>query len=491
MQKSILVIFLVDDEADRPRTGEQEDDRVDPGDVVGQKQKSAARQPLRADRGDAIDHPRERHSKETQGALGGGNWRHRFMIYNRRVAHCNRQFDERPETRKPNGRLHSRSPYSSRSIFLITSIARFSRRSSRIRATFFSRQRIRMRWRSVERSAAHFLSPTCSARRILGWLSDRFSRWFIVGCAVILWSLASGGHRGSRSLSACFLHAHSGRNRRGRLRPGRAHHSGRPLSARDARTNSGALLRGHSGGQRAWLCFRRSSPDQLPFCSGGGTMALRILLRSDSGSSSRGLLSLSTRPARRILGFARNDSGPSARITAALVRTRSYVLNCAAQTAMTFALGGIGFWVAAYLKFRGQPASATQIFGVIIAGTGLVSTLAGGWLGDRLRARISGSYFLVSGCGMLLACPFFIAMLFIPFPRAWWLMARLGFLFVPEYRPVEHRPGECCSTEGSRDRLCAQHSCDSRAWRRFGLSHHRLHVPDIRIGRSRFSLSRE
>ena len=26
----------------------------------------------------------------------------------------------------------------------------------------------------------------------LGWLSDRFSRWLIVGIAVILWSLASG-----------------------------------------------------------------------------------------------------------------------------------------------------------------------------------------------------------------------------------------------------------------------------------------------------------
>ena len=26
----------------------------------------------------------------------------------------------------------------------------------------------------------------------LGWLSDRFSRWLIIGSAVILWSLASG-----------------------------------------------------------------------------------------------------------------------------------------------------------------------------------------------------------------------------------------------------------------------------------------------------------
>jgi MFS transporter, Spinster family, sphingosine-1-phosphate transporter len=98
---------------------------------------------------------------------------------------------------------------------------------------------------------------------------------------------------------------------------------------------------------------------------------------------------------------------------------------------MTFAVAGIGFWVAAYLKFRGQPASSTQIFGIIIAGAGLVSTLVGGWLGDRLRTRIPGAYFLVSGCGMLLACPVFVAMLFTPFPQAWWLLgASVFFLFL-------------------------------------------------------------
>ncbi len=98
---------------------------------------------------------------------------------------------------------------------------------------------------------------------------------------------------------------------------------------------------------------------------------------------------------------------------------------------MTFALGGIGFWVAAYLKFRGLPASSTQTFGALIAATGLVSTLVGGSLGDRLRARIPGSYFLVSGCGMLLACPLFIAMLYTPFPLAWWFMGgSVFFMFL-------------------------------------------------------------
>ena len=38
-----------------------------------------------------------------------------------------------------------------------------------------------------------FLVTYMVAAPALGWLADRFSRWIIVGCAVLLWSLASGG----------------------------------------------------------------------------------------------------------------------------------------------------------------------------------------------------------------------------------------------------------------------------------------------------------
>ena len=107
-----------------------------------------------------------------------------------------------------------------------------------------------------------------------------------------------------------------------------------------------------------------------------------------------------------------------------LFRTRSYVFNTLAGTAFTFALGGLGFWVAAYLRYRGQPASGKAIFGAMTAVAGLISTLLGGWLADRLRPRFAASYFLVSGVGMLLAFPFFVAALFVPFPAAW------GFMFV-------------------------------------------------------------
>jgi MFS transporter, Spinster family, sphingosine-1-phosphate transporter len=50
---------------------------------------------------------------------------------------------------------------------------------------------------------------------------------------------------------------------------------------------------------------------------------------------------------------------------------------------------------------------------------GLTATLLGGYVGDKLRPRYPGSYFLVSGSAMLIGFPLSVAMLSIPFPWAW------------------------------------------------------------------------
>lgn len=64
------------------------------------------------------------------------------------------------------------------------------------------------------------------------------------------------------------------------------------------------------------------------------------------------------------------------------------------------------------------------IFGGIVAISGIVATLAGGWLGDRLTRRFPGAYFQVSGWAAIAGVPLFILVLFTPFPLAW------GFLFL-------------------------------------------------------------
>ena len=114
------------------------------------------------------------------------------------------------------------------------------------------------------------------------------------------------------------------------------------------------------------------------------------------------------------------------------MRTRSFVFNVVAQTAFTFAIAGLGYWMAAYLRFRHQPEAAGKtIFGGILVVSGLIATLVGGWLADKWRERIPGAYFLVSGAGMIIAFPLFLAALLTPFPLAWLFMfAAIFFIFL-------------------------------------------------------------
>ncbi len=106
-----------------------------------------------------------------------------------------------------------------------------------------------------------------------------------------------------------------------------------------------------------------------------------------------------------------------------LLRTPSYVLCSLGMTAMTFAIGGIAFWMPYYLKHRaGASGPVEVIFGGIVCIAGIVATLLGGMAGDKLRARFSGSYFLVSGIAMLSGFPFMIALLSANFPAIWLLV---------------------------------------------------------------------
>lgn len=70
-------------------------------------------------------------------------------------------------------------------------------------------------------------------------------------------------------------------------------------------------------------------------------------------------------------------------------------------------------------------------FGGIVVVSGLIATLFGGWLGDKLRDRVRGSYFQVCGWGALIAFPAFVGMLYVPFPYAWGLLfVTVFFLFI-------------------------------------------------------------
>jgi len=75
-------------------------------------------------------------------------------------------------------------------------------------------------------------------------------------------------------------------------------------------------------------------------------------------------------------------------------------------------------------------------FGAIVVVSGLGATLLGGWLGDKLRDRWRGAYFNVSGYSTLLAFPFFLAMLYVPFPTAWGMIFAAVFLLFMNTGPT-------------------------------------------------------
>jgi MFS family permease len=291
-----------------------------------------------------------------------------------------------------------------------------------IRATLFAANDVNAMAKTGALGTAFLITYMLTAPA-LGWLADRFSRWIIIGSAVILWSVASGASGLAATFFALLLtrvFVGIGEGGYGPAAPTVLADlfplatRGRVLAVFCAAIPVGSalgyvfggLINEHLGWR--WAFYLIAPPGLL----------LGLLCFFQRDPRARGI----TPPERQRASL--DDY-------IALFRTPSYVLNCVAQTAMTFAIGGIGFWVAAYLQFRGQPPSATKFFGVIIVVAGLVSTLLGGWLGDRLRTRYAGSYFLISGLGMIVAFPLFVMMLFTPFPAAWFLMfAAVFFIFL-------------------------------------------------------------
>jgi MFS family permease len=90
---------------------------------------------------------------------------------------------------------------------------------------------------------------------------------------------------------------------------------------------------------------------------------------------------------------------------------------------MTFAMGGLGFWIPKYIHKVKQAPDLAQVnfcFGIIVVVSGLFATLLGGYLGDKLRNRFSGSYFLVSGISMIIGFPMVLLVLWASTPLGYW-----------------------------------------------------------------------
>ena len=260
--------------------------------------------------------------------------------------------------------------------------------------------------------APAFLITYMLAAPALGWMADRFSRWLLVGICVIFWSLATAAGGFALTFAALFVT---------RIFVGIGEGGYGPAAPTIL---ADYFPVGKRGRIMAIFCAAIPVGSALGYVLGGIINAQlgwrwAFYIVAIPGIILGIICFLQTDPrARSGVREERKRAGKEDYL--ALLRTRSFAFNCAAQTAMTFALGGLAFWMPAYLIFRKQPAAiAVPAFGGITVVAGLLSTLLGGFAADRLRKRYGGSYFLVSGAGMLLAFPLFVATVYAPFPLAW------------------------------------------------------------------------
>ena len=347
------------------------------------------------------------------------------MIYNRRAANCNPQLSMEPSGQKLASGARS-------ALFLLLAINLFNyidrqilaALEPNIRETFFAPDDVNRMTKTGLLGVAFFVTYMVSAP-VLGFLADRISRWVIVGIAVILWSLASGASGLAATFGILFatrIFVGIGEGGYGPAAPTilsdlfPIETRGRIMAifcaAIPVGSALGYVIGGLIGAHLGWRwAFYLVTPPGL-------LLGLLCFWQRDPRVAADNLVPKSSR--RSIRDYLN------------LFRTRSYLINCIAQTLMTFVVGGLGFWVPAYLRFRDQSSEVGMtIFGLITVVAGLVSTLLGGIIADKLRSRFAGSYFWVSGIGMLIACPFFIVSLYVPFPAAWIPMfLAIFFLFL-------------------------------------------------------------
>ena len=278
--------------------------------------------------------------------------------------------------------------------------------------------------------ATAFLVSYMILAPVFGWLADRFSRWLLIAAGVAVWSLASAwsGLAGTfATLVVTRVFVGIGEAAYGPAAPTiisdhfAPAHRGRMLSIFYVAIPVGSAI-GYAFGGMVGQHYGWRWPFYLVALPGLILAALCLGMRDPRGPRARA---------------EQNRPQITVRDIVALFRIRSYVLNTAAMTAMTFAIGGISFWLPRYLfdyraaDFGNTPSlgQINLIFGAITVAAGLIATLLGGWVADRVQRRFASAYFLVSGIAILFSFPAIIAMLRVPFPWAW-ILIFVGVFFL-------------------------------------------------------------
>lgn len=274
-----------------------------------------------------------------------------------------------------------------------------------------------------------FLGFYMVAAPFVGPLADRYSRKRIIVLGAIFWSaltlltafthtywellvrhtLVGVGEATFVTIAPTFVADLFPENKRGRI-------FGVFYLAIPVGTAAGYLLGGRLGPDFGW---------RFPFYVAAAPGFLLALAVAFLPEPPRGQFdSLKETPERgTILGLARNPA---------------FWAVTLGMAAGTFSLGGVQVWMPSFLSVaRGYSLKeANEIFGVIVVICGIVASLMGGWIGDRLLPRMKGSYYFVSALSMALGVPAMIVALFAKGPIMLPAIALAAFLLLVNTSPL-------------------------------------------------------
>ncbi len=272
-----------------------------------------------------------------------------------------------------------------------------------------------------------FMIVYMAASPITGYLADRWPRQWFVSAGVGLWSLATG----AAGLAGDYWHLMTARAAVGIGEAGYATVSpgllsdlfppsmrGRIMSifymATPVGSALGIVLGGYLGEHYGW---------RTAFMAVGLPGLLAALAALWLPDPPRGALDG---------GASKGATRPGLADYRKLLEIPSFLINTAGMAAYTFSMGGLIAWMPTYfVRERGMRLDeATFKFGAISVAAGVLGTIAGGWLGDRLQRRIPGAYFLLSGCGLALGVPCAIASVAVAEPTISWSLLFLAEFFL-------------------------------------------------------------
>lgn len=249
--------------------------------------------------------------------------------------------------------------------------------------------------------ATGFIIVYMLASPVFGALGDRRPRLPLLALGVAVWSLAtvlSGFARGYWSLLAGRAAVGIGEAAYGTISPG--------------------LIADHFGPERrgrAYAFFFAAIPvgAALGYAVGGivdRTLGWRAaFFFAGAPGLVLALLCLRLKDPPRGAAESRWEGGAGGVVATyrRFFANRPYVLTVLGYAAYTFAVGGMSWWMPAFLeRTRGVPRTvATVQFGAIVIATGFLGTFAGGYLADALRRRLRQADLWVSGASALLAVP--------------------------------------------------------------------------------------